>query len=477
MHGTPANSNEFVPLKQKVAWGLGGVSDALSMGALMTMVFPVFQLGYGLSPVVIGFAIAISRVFDAITDPLIGNLSDNTRSRFGRRRPYIMAGSVGMMFTYAAIWMVPTELTNGIQFAWLTVSTCLFMLAYTVFNIPYSALAYEMSSDESERTRLLAFRAFFAIASQLLPPWIYQLMLLPQFGGTEIAGAKWVGLLVGLVLMAFSLPAALFSRENMKASEQEKIGFWRAASLSLQSRPFRFLALYVLCLMAGLVGVSVIPTYINIFHVYGGDKVAATKMIGIAGTIFAVVGIAATPLIATLATRFSKRLVLVCGLVLACVGFASSWWFYTPGSPWLQLVPVGLTSAGLSCAWVLNGTFLGDVCDADELVSGLRREGMFCAMYGLVYKLGAAVATLAGGYVLLWCGIGEGVLTPSAATIDRLRFAYPAVTLVALLPAIGALLLYPLNAKRVHENRRLLDFRKQSGAKLGDLSALHKEPA
>ncbi len=462
MQGNSTLSDQHVPLGRKVAWGLGGVSDSLAMGALMMMVFPVFNIGYGMSPVAVGFAIAVSRVFDAITDPLIGNLSDNTRTRFGRRRPYILAGSVGMMFTYASIWMVPSGLAGGAQVAWLTLTTCLFMLAYTLFNIPYSTLAYEMSGDDAERTRMLAFRAFFAIASQLLPPWIYQLLLLPQFGGTEIAGAKWVGVLIGFVLMAFSLPAVLFGRENVRASEQEKIRIVRATVLSLQSRAFRILALYVLCLMAGLVGVSVLPTYINIYHVFGGDKTAATRMIGIAGTIFAVVGIVATPAISFLATRFSKRLVLIGGLAVASAGFVSTWWCYIPGSPWWQMVPVVLTSAGLSCAWVLNGTFLGDVCDADELVSGLRREGMFCAMYGLVYKMGAALATFAGGYVLLWCGIGEGVLNPDATTILRLRFAYPAFAVVALLPAIGAMVIYPLSPERVRENKRLLDLRKKA---------------
>ena len=462
MQGNSTLSDQHVPLARKLAWGLGGVSDSLAMGALMMMVFPVFNIGYGMSPVAVGFAIAVSRVFDAITDPLIGNLSDNTRTRFGRRRPYILAGSVGMMFTYASIWMVPSGLAGGAQVAWLTLTTCLFMLAYTLFNIPYSTLAYEMSGDDAERTRMLAFRAFFAIASQLLPPWIYQLLLLPQFGGTEIAGAKWVGVLIGFVLMAFSLPAVLFGRENVRASEQEKIRIVRATVLSLQSRAFRILALYVLCLMAGLVGVSVLPTYINIYHVFGGDKTAATRMIGIAGTIFAVVGIVATPAISFLATRFSKRLVLIGGLAVAIAGFVSTWWCYIPGSPWWQMVPVVLTSAGLSCAWVLNGTFLGDVCDADELVSGLRREGMFCAMYGLVYKMGAALATFAGGYVLLWCGIGEGVLNPDATTILRLRFAYPAFAVVALLPAIGAMVIYPLSPERVRENKRLLDLRKKA---------------
>lgn len=455
-------SNQHVPLGRKVAWGLGGVSDSLATGALMMMVFPVFNIGYGLSPVAVGFAIAFSRVFDAILDPLIGNLSDNTRTRFGRRRPYILVGSVGMMFTYAAIWMVPAGLSGGAQVAWLTITTCVFMLAYTLFNIPYSTLAFEMSSDDAERTRTLAFRAFFAIASQLLPPWIYQLLLLPQFGGTEIAGAKWVGVLIGFVLMAFSLPAVIFGRENVRASEQDKIGILRATLLSLQSRPFRFLSLYIWCLMVGLAGFSVFPTYINIYHVFGGDKAAATRMLGLTGTIFAVAGIVATPVISFIATRFSKRLVLIGGLAIACAGFVSTWWCYIPGSPWWQLVPVLLISAGLSCAWVLNGTFLGDVCDADELVSGLRREGMFCAMFGLVYKMGAALATFAGGYVLLWCGIGEGVLNPDATTILRLRFAYPAFAVIALLPAIGAMLLYPLSPERVRENKRLLDLRKKA---------------
>ena len=460
--------HERVPFSRKVAWSLTGINESLGQTAIMTMIFPVFNIGLGLSPILVGYALAVSRIVDAVTDPIIGNLSDNARTRFGRRKPFILTGALLMLVTYTAIWMVPPHWSSAGKLAWLAISCCAYITAFTIFSIPATAMGYEMTSDATERTRLIATRAFVSIFSQLIPPWLYWFMLQPMFGGNEVEGSRWVGFILGLIFVLCAIPAVLFGRENPQGATQPPIKILKSIGLCLESAPFRVLLVYMLFLIAGMGSVYSFPQYLNIYYVFGGDKVAATALLGMIGTVYAFAGMAATPLIAFLATHFGKRNVLIGGLLLTCVGLISTWWLYRPDSPWLQLIPAAAISAGLSCAWVLNGAFIGDICDADEVETGLRREGIFVAMFGFIHKSSGSLVVVGSGFLLAWSGITEGVVDPSPEAILRMRIIYPAVATSLILTAIGAMLFYPLNEARVHENQRFLAKRRGRIQSSGD---------
>ena len=136
-----------VSVGQKVGYGMGAMSTNLAVNSLSNMGNLIYNIGLGVSPEMLGIAQGIPRVIDAITDPLIGNMSDNSRSRFGRRIPYIMVGGILMGLVFSLLWMVPPDWGKQATLAYFLIMSCLFYIAYTIIEVPRGALGYEMTSD------------------------------------------------------------------------------------------------------------------------------------------------------------------------------------------------------------------------------------------------------------------------------------------------------------------------------------------
>jgi GPH family glycoside/pentoside/hexuronide:cation symporter len=139
---------------------------------LNQLVMPIYNVGLGVDARLVGIALGALRLLDAFTDPFMGNLSDNTRSRWGRRRPYIFAGAILGAVLYAMIWMPPASLGETGLFVYLLVVSTLFFVAYTIFSIPFGALVFEMTPDTHERTRIISCRTFFLGAALIAIPWL-----------------------------------------------------------------------------------------------------------------------------------------------------------------------------------------------------------------------------------------------------------------------------------------------------------------
>jgi glycoside/pentoside/hexuronide:cation symporter, GPH family len=132
---------------KKLAYGSGMISYGLMVNSYFQLVNPIFNIALGMNPAVIGMITAVSRLWDAVTDPVMGKISDNTRSRFGRRRPWILIGSLFTAVAFAAIWWFPRDYSNAFYISWLVVTTLMFYLGVTIFSVPYIALGMEMSPD------------------------------------------------------------------------------------------------------------------------------------------------------------------------------------------------------------------------------------------------------------------------------------------------------------------------------------------
>lgn len=147
-----------VPMFRKVSYGSGKLGFAILIQVYMQFYNPVYNDTLGLSPVWIAWVIFLSRVWDAFTDPMMGNISDNTQSRWGRRRPWIALGGVLCALSFIALWWFPRGQTDGFYFVWLLVFSLLFYLSFTIFSVPYIALGMELSPDYHERTRVMTVR-------------------------------------------------------------------------------------------------------------------------------------------------------------------------------------------------------------------------------------------------------------------------------------------------------------------------------
>ena len=478
-------------MKEKLSWGLGGFSEQIAVNGLNGMFMPVFNMGFGLDSVLIGWAMTIPRFFDMISDPIIGNMSDNCRSRMGRRRPFILIGGILMALIFGLTYMASPYMGQWAMFGYATVACILFYLAYTVYSVPYTALGLELTDDYDERAYIQKYRCIFNSLAAFSLPWIYKLCLvagnrsrelleqehvawyqkpLTIFAEmaadtsikAEVLGSRYVAWACALFIVIAILPVSFFVKERAKTEGQEKIGLLTSVKLVSKNKPFALLLAMILLVITGNFFVNPLMQYLNIFYVHGGDKIAGATLFGLFGSTLAVTMFISSFIVPVLVQLLDKKRVLLIGLLTAAGANLLNLVLVNPDYPYLQLISAAMLGFGLNCCWLLNGAFIADVCDADELAFGYRREGMFSAAFGFVVKLAFTVIAVALGYLLKKAGYIAGAETMTPETIIRLRYILVFFPMSCLALAAIIFKFYPLTRERIHEIQAELNARNES---------------
>lgn len=443
--------------RDKLFYGLGAVSDVIMANIIMQLAMPIYNIELKVNAALIGLALSLPRLWDAFTDPFMGNISDNTRSRFGRRRPWLALGSLLAALFCALMWMPPASFGQTGLFLYFLFISILFFSAYTIFSVPYNALGFEMTSDYDERTSVMSYKTFVMnIGSTLFLPWVYKMCFIPAFGGTILQGARVVGILIGILIFVFGLLPAILCRERAESQQQEKIKLLPALKYTFKNKSFLMVAGTVFCILMAIFLAFPLMMYINLAVVFTGQGIDAAKesfatLNGTYNTVYGALGIIAVPVINLLGKKFGKRHTLIAGLSMVALAFALSPLLFSARFPYLQLLIAVLASPGLSCVWVLTSSMLADVTDEDELTTGLRREGMFGAAFGLLVKLGLAGVMAVSGVIIQWSGFDSEALVQSAYTASFLRFFFAATPLLFLAIAITLTVKFPLTRQRMGE--------------------------
>ena len=174
----PCSANDRVPLAQKVAYGLGGPVDILGVWVMVSIAYPLFNMELGMSPTSVAVILMSLRLWDGIADPLMGWISDNTRSRWGRRRPYIFVGAILASLSYPLIWWFPKNCSETELMAWVIGFGILFYSSFTVWAMPYQSMLMEMTPDYNERTRVAEVRGYMQSLASLIVGFSWWLLLL-----------------------------------------------------------------------------------------------------------------------------------------------------------------------------------------------------------------------------------------------------------------------------------------------------------
>ncbi|MBD3869180.1 MAG: MFS transporter, partial [Acidobacteria bacterium] len=202
-----------ISLKQKSAYATGMFVNNLQAAALPAMVV-ILNLGLGMNPVLVGLIAAIPRIFDAISDPMVGYISDNTRTRWGRRRPFILVGAVLAGLVFALMWQLPDGRSESFYFWVFLGASIIFFLAYTLYATPFVAFGYEMTADYHERTRLHAFANTVGQLVWLGVPWFYLIMANENLFRDTVHGARTLAIAVGVTVAVLGIVPAIFCRER-----------------------------------------------------------------------------------------------------------------------------------------------------------------------------------------------------------------------------------------------------------------------
>jgi len=422
-----------------------------------SLVLPIFNVGLGVDAVKLGYAIGLPRILDAITDPIIGNFSDNLRTRWGRRRPLIFLGAIFSAIFVGLLFSPPRGFDQSQLFWWFLGMCSLFYVAYTFFMIPYSALGLEITDDYNERTRVLAWRPYLGLAFGLAIPWLYKLCFM--LGPNEAEGARTVGWIMGGAALVLGLIPALFLREHPLAASAGSMPLFRSLRVTFSNRAFLALSGCTLCILLGMFLAGPLGLYLSLFYIFAGDKSAAATFAGFAGMFLLGSGFLGLSFSTWLSSKTGKRHALLWMLVVTIVFTVLTWWLYTPANPWLSLIPAFVTGFCLNGCFLMGVSMLGDVCDADEIETGRRREGIYSASLEFGKKMAIALFTFLSGYLLAATGFDQALPTQSTATLTALRTGFIVVICTTLLLSCLCIWFYPLTHAQTAEIRRQLDKR------------------
>jgi sugar (glycoside-pentoside-hexuronide) transporter len=438
----PVPHGEPLPVWTKVVFALGDVSSNTVL-ATLSLVFTSYFLVEvaGLRPLYAGLVPLIGRFVDAVTDPLMGRVSDHTTWRWGRRRPYFLIGAAPMGFLFALMWWSPEGLGELGKLAYYTVAYSALMCALTVISVPYLSLQPEMALGYDERTSLNAYRS---VGSVLGVIFALSLRPLVELAGGGAQGFARIGPVLGVALALpwLAVYLATFERHEFRRPISE-VTFAQALRACMRQRAFRRLVgLYLWGRVAiDLTGVMLVLYFT---HWIGRSEDFEVMML-----IFMLSGVAVLPMWIRISRKVDKSSAFIAGAVWWMLGLGGMLFVQPDWPRWFLMAFAPVVAAGYTAVDLMPWAMLGEIVDEDELVSDERREGIYNGLFTFLRKLAGALAVFAALSILDLAGLQPGgAQSPTTLWAIRLLTSVaPAICLVfAVLWARG----YPLTRAR-HE--------------------------
>src|SRR6056297_1509215 len=464
---------DIVPFGQKLAFGSGHLANQLFPAALGVFMV-VLVLALKMDPFLAGVLAAVPRLLDALTDPIMGYISDNTRSKWGRRNPYIFIGSLITGFTFMIMWQLNPENSQTYNFFYFLTLSIVFYIGYTIFATPLIGLGYEMTPDYNERTRLMAVSQWLGQVAWMIAPWFWVIIYNESIYDTPAQGARNLAIWVGALCMILGMMPAFFNKElvlpalkketkiNMQNLAYNTKQFIAGITQTLKCRPFLRLCGATFLVFNGFQTIAQFAFYIIIFYLFNGDTNAAGNWPAWFGTVSALAtAFLVIPVITAISARLGKRNAFIIATIISMVGYGLKWWGFSPVNPYLMFMPIPLLSFGIGGLFTLMMSMTADVCDLDELNTGERREGTFGAVYWWMVKFGFAIAGLLSGAILSIVGFDATAESQSESAITGLRLFYSGLPILGTMVAIFVMRDYGLTEDRANDIRKELDNRKK----------------
>lgn len=447
-------SGEKLPVGVKLGFGVCDLGGNLYFTVIAFWLLNFLTDTVGLAAALAGIVVMIGRIWDAVTDPLVGYLSDRTRSRWGRRRPYMFFGSFALLVTMAAMFTNPGLRAQGALVAWGTVVFCLLGTAYTLVNIPYSSLTPELTRDFHERTSLNGYRSVFMIVGTLLGAGA----ALPIVGALPNRNLGWsaMGILFGLVMMGTALITVFSVRERYRPLPAQARGFFASYLYVFRNGPFVRL-LIVFCL--NMTAVTVVSgTMIYYFkYIFGNEGLTTVGLM-----ILLVTAMAFVPVVVLISRRIGKRLTYALGMLLLAAAVTVIFFLGHLLGVAFVFVLMAVAGVGLSTTYPIPWSMIPDTVEYGYLQSGERREGGYYGIWTFTSKIGQALAIGLSGWILSLTGyVAEAPQTELARL--GIRLLVGPVTAVIFAAAALALVFYPLSEKRY--NQVLEDIRRMESSR------------
>ncbi len=465
-----------LPIPTKLFYGLGTAVDMWGLWLYPAVAFAVFNMYLGIEPWLVGLALTLIRVWDAIVDPIVGWLSDNLRSKWGRRRPFILIAGIlsglglPILFLISPSWVGIKFLGLSVVFWYMIFSTMFYIPIISAFTVPYYSLGAEMTPDYEERTSIMAYRSMSQKVSELGNFYALRFtnlawFLIPGTGQKNtLLGIQVYTAILGVVMAIFAITIFFKTKERyydkVVVKVKERISILSGFGETLRNKSFRQMIIMGGAFTLGTSMVGSLGYYATVFYVSGGDKIIGDNWQFWMGVAFMVGGLIGVPLHASLAHHIGKRHAAVIACCIGICGYGGSWFLYTPKIIWLQTIASGLMGMCAASLWMLHSSIGADIIDDDELNTHERREGSFTACASYILKLGNSLGYYFSGLILTWVGFTWKLKVQAPETILGIRASLASLPVVGLVIAIIFVLRVPLTKQKVQEIRRKLEERR-----------------
>jgi GPH family glycoside/pentoside/hexuronide:cation symporter len=421
-----------------------------------------------------GVLFFLPRILDAFFDPIMGFISDNTKSVWGRRRQYVFLGAVMMGISFVIMWQLYRENSVNYNFTFFLLWSTVFYFGLSIFSVPYVAMGYEMSDDFHERTQIMAISQWIGQWAWVIAPWFWVVMYDPQWFPNADTATRTLAFWVGISCMILAMMPAIFIKskstkfdDTLKPLTYKTIGGSLKEILlsfkeAFSNKPFRKLCIATFLIFNAFNTVAGFTFFIVVYYLFDGNTAAA----GIWPTLFGCIGALSTtfmviPIVAWISKKMEKKKAFLVCQGISIFGYLLLWFLFIPGKPYMFLFALPFFSFGIGSLFTLMMSMTADVCDMDELASGKRREGIFGAIYWWMVKFGFAIAGLLTGVIMSVVGFEAGAETQAEGAVTGLRLFFSGIPMLGTLIAMVIMWNYDLNEEKARAIKKELDQRKE----------------
>ena len=456
-----------VPMGQKIAFGFGMLANQMFpaiLGIFMVVLIEDLEFSGWMWSLVFLFP----RIFDAITDPIMGFISDNTKSKWGRRRQYVLIGGILMGISYIFMWQLYK--VDGVQynFWYFFLWSLVFYLGLTIFSVPYVAMGYEMSDDFHERTNIMAIAQFIGQWAWVIAPLFWIIMYDENWFPSADIAVRELAIWVAIPSAICAIVPAIFIKTNSTLNEDYEplnsanignslIKIIKSFAEAFKIKEFRKLCGATFLIFNAFNTVAALTFFVIVYKLFNGDAgasgiwVSMFGCLGAIGTTFIVI-----PAVAWMSKKLGKKKAFMLSQSISLVGYIMLYFLFIPGKPWLYVIALPFFSFGIGSLFTIMMSMTADVIDIDEMNTGKRREGIFGAIYWWMVKVGYGIAGALSGVIITIVGFNSDLATTDQqAAVDGLH------TFFCFFPMVGTILAMLIMRNYTITEERSLEIRSQ----------------
>jgi GPH family glycoside/pentoside/hexuronide:cation symporter len=438
-------TGDRLSIRTKLGYGLGDLSFNIAYQTTALYLIFFFTDVFGIAAGTAGMIMFYSKIWDSVSDPMMGYISDHTKSRWGSKRPYILLGTIPLGITFMLLFYSPSLASENLKIIYGLVTFVLFCTAITIVNVPYGALMANLTLDSNERAVVIGYKSTFGIIGVLIAAAATRPVVDLLGKGSQVLGFRYMGIIYGLIIMIVLIITFLSVRERVSRPNREESTLLENLKVIFSNKPFLILA-------AGTVfHLTAVMTTAAVVNYYFKYNLKNEAMIPVAFLCLFVMAIVFMPLFVKISTKKSKKYAYNLGIGSFAVVLVLLF-FFGEKNIYLTLIFFFLGAAGMATNWLSSWSMVPDTVEYSQWKTGLRREGVIYGAFFFCQKFPAALAAFIVGIVLKYVGYTANI-EQTGQSLMGIRLLLTLIPVGFIIIGIVFISLFPIDAAM---HRRML---------------------